>query len=56
MFDLLVAEYLEGPYVTVEKNICIPHGKQRVIKVGMLPCKYIKVEMKKGVPLLDYQK
>eukprot|EP00826_Nyctotherus_ovalis_P033052 TRINITY_DN2665_c0_g3_i1.p3 TRINITY_DN2665_c0_g3~~TRINITY_DN2665_c0_g3_i1.p3 ORF type:complete len:101 (+),score=19.75 TRINITY_DN2665_c0_g3_i1:226-528(+) len=56
MFDLYVSEFLEGPYVSVEKKICVPHGKQRVIKVGMLPCRYLKVVMKKGVPFLDHQK
>ena len=55
-FDLSVAEYLEGPYVTVFKKLYIPHGKERIIKVGSIPCRFIKIEMKKGVPLLDYQK
>ena len=56
LFDMYVSEYLEGPYVTVQKKMFITHGKQRILKVGMLPCKYLKVDMKKGVPFLDYQK
>jgi hypothetical protein len=56
LFDLSVAEFLEGPYISVQKDIYVPHGKERVIKVGSIPCRYIQIKLAKGVPLLDYSK
>ncbi len=56
LFDLSIAEFIEGPYVSVQKRIYVPHGKERIVKVGSIPCRFIKLEMTKGVPLLDYKK
>lgn len=56
IFAISVAEKVHGPYVVVEKNLYIPHGKERIVKIGSLPCRYIKLTMKKGSPILDISK
>jgi len=56
VFCIAVAEKLAGPYITIEKNLYIPHGKERVVKIGSLPGRYIKITMMQGSPILDISK
>ena len=56
IFAIYVAELIEGPYVEIEKNLYIPHGKERVVKMGSLPARYIKFIMTKGSPVMDISK
>jgi len=42
-FTLYVSEFIEGPYIKIEKNIIVPHGKERIIKIGSFPCRFIKI-------------
>jgi hypothetical protein len=68
VFGVYVSTNLTGPYIQskmifilvlkilVEKHVHIPHGKQRVLKIGSLPCRYLKIVMQQGAPFLDYSK
>ena len=53
---MFVSEHKNGPYLKVCESVHLPHGNERVIKVGCLPCKYVLLEMEKGVPLLKLKK
>ena len=50
--NIYISEFKNGPYLKVCESVHLPHGNERVVKVGCLPCKYMLIEMEKGVPLL----
>ena len=54
--NIYISEFKNGPFVKVCESIHLPHGNERVVKVGSLPCKYMMIEMEKGVPLLQLKK
>jgi hypothetical protein len=56
IIKLEIAENEQGPYVTVESELCVISGKVRVIKVGSLPCRYVRLTIKKGYPIMDFKK
>ncbi len=56
LIKLEIAENENGPFVVVESNLCVVSGKIRVIKVGSLPCRYVKITVKKGYPIMDFKK
>jgi hypothetical protein len=56
LIKLEIAENEQGPFVTVESNLCIISGKIRVIKVGSLPCRFVRLTIKKGYPIMDFSK
>ena len=43
-------------FVKLENELYIPHGKLRRINFGSVPCKLIKIVMKKGSPIIDLSK
>jgi hypothetical protein len=51
--NVYVSEFEDGPFMKVCDELEVVHGKERVIKVGCLPCRFVKIEMVKGVPLLE---
>lgn len=51
--NVYLAESKKGPYMKVCDKVNIPHGDERVLKVGCLPCKYMMLEMEKGTPVRD---
>lgn len=51
-----VSERRDGPYVKACESVQIPHGECRVLKVGSLPCRFVKIVMEKGTPLRDTSK
>jgi len=53
--NIEIAKDEEGPFVMVEQNMTIVSGKIRVIKMGSLPCKYFRITVLKGSPLMKYE-
>ncbi len=51
-----MSEQREGPFAKVCDSIRIPHGECRVIKVGSLPCRFLRVVMERGTPFRDPSK
>ena len=41
-------------YIVIEKETEIVGGKRRVIDIGSLPARYIKITFLKGCPIMDY--
>lgn len=41
-------------YVTLEKEIEVVGGKRRIIDIGSLPGRYLKITFLKGCPIMDY--
>ena len=54
--NVYLAETRKGPFIKVCDKVTLPHGLERVIKVGGLPCRYMMLEMEKGAPLRDAYK
>ena len=54
--NVYLAETHKGPFIKVCDKINLPHGTERVIKVGGLPWRYLLLEMEKGAPLRDAYK
>ena len=42
-FSLSVAEHIEGPYILIDKGMCIPIRSERIVKIGSIPCRFIKI-------------
>ena len=53
---LEISPNLNGPWVSVENDINLISGKIRVLKVGSLPCRYFRLTVIKGCPIMDYTK
>jgi hypothetical protein len=41
-------------FVVVENEVEIIGGKTRIIDIGSLPCRYLKITYLKGCPIMDY--
>lgn len=50
--NIEIAKDEEGPFYTVEQDMTIVSGKIRVIKIGSLPCKFLKITVIKGSPIM----
>lgn len=46
----------EGPFVKVESDILVITGKIRVIKIGSLPCRYFRITILRGGPIMDFSR
>jgi len=46
-----VSEYRKGPWVNVIKKEFVCRGNNKRIKIGSLPCRFIKVKAHKGTHL-----
>ena len=53
--NIEIAKDEEGPFYTIEQNMTVVSGKIRIIKIGSLPCKFLKITVVKGSPLMNYQ-
>jgi len=51
-----IAPSLQGPWVAVENDITIVSGKIRVLKIGSLPCRFFRLTVIKGCPIMDFNK
>ena len=41
--SLSVAEVREGPFINIESGMCLPIRKERIVKVGSIPCRFIRI-------------
>ena len=41
-------------FITIENEIEIVGGVDRVMNIGSLPCRYLKITFLKGCPIMDY--
>jgi hypothetical protein len=53
--NLEISKDEDGPYIPIEQEMTIVSGKLRVLKVGSLPCKYFKLTIIKGSPIMDFK-
>ena len=44
-----------GPFIPIEQDMVVVSGKIRVLKIGSLPCKYFKLTIVKGSPIMDFK-
>jgi hypothetical protein len=51
-----ISPNIQGPWVSVENDITIVSGKIRIIKIGSLPCRYFRLTVIKGCPIMDFSK
>lgn len=44
----------EKEFIELESEIEIVGGKTRIVDIGSLPCRYLKITFLKGCPIMDY--
>ena len=44
----------EKEFIEVENEIDIVGGKTKIVGIGSLPCRYLKLTFLKGCPIMDY--
>lgn len=49
-----ISEKFEGPFVELFKDILVISGNIKVVKIGNLPCRYFRVIVTKGSPLVNF--
>ena len=54
--DIEIAEKEEGPFMKIFKDMTIIAGNIKIVKVGNLPARYIKITVTKGSPIQDFNK
>jgi hypothetical protein len=54
--DLEIASDENGMFIKVERDMEIVSGKIRIVKVGSLPCRFLRIRVKKGCPITDFSK
>ncbi len=54
--DLEIAAEEKGPFVKIERNMEIVSGKVRILKVGSLPCRFVKLTVTRGCQIKDFKK
>jgi len=54
--DLEIAKDIEGPFIKIQQEMEIVSGKVRILKIGSLPCRYFRIKIKKGCPIMDFKK
>lgn len=45
----------KGPFVCIENEIEVIGGCLRIVKVGSLPCRYLRMTFLKGCPIMDFK-
>lgn len=53
---LEVSEKEEGPFINLFKEMIIITGGIKVLKIGNIPCRYIKLTVLKGSPIQDFKR
>jgi hypothetical protein len=51
-----IAENEIGPYVKIDSELTVISGGIRVIKIGSLPCRYLRITILKGHTIMDFTK
>jgi hypothetical protein len=46
----------DGPFISIENDMTIISGGLRVIKLGSLPCRYLRMTILKGHTIMDFSK
>lgn len=54
--DIAIAEKEEGPFINLYRDMIIISGNIKVLKVGNLPGRFIKITVTKGSPIQDFSK
>ncbi|KAM3143076.1 hypothetical protein pb186bvf_004894 [Paramecium bursaria] len=47
--SVFVSEMKSGPYIPIHERKLFPRGKLRPIPLGSVPCRFIKIQINKGV-------
>lgn len=51
-----ISPNIQGPWVAVENDLIIVSGKIRVLNIGSLPCRFFRLTVVKGCPIMDFTK
>jgi hypothetical protein len=55
IIKLEISEKLnKDSFITLESELEVIGGKLRVVNLGSLPCRYLKITYLKGCPIMDY--
>ena len=55
IIKLEISEKLnKDSFITLESELEVIGGKLRVVNLGSLPCRYLKIAYLKGCPIMDY--
>ena len=55
IIKLEISEKLnKDSFITLESELEVIGGKLRVVNLGSLPCRYLKITFLKGCPIMDY--
>ena len=55
IIKLEISEKLnKDSFITLENELEVIGGKLRVVNLGSLPCRYLKITYLKGCPIMDY--
>jgi hypothetical protein len=54
--DIEIAEKEEGPFFKLFRDMTIIAGNIKIVKVGNLPARFIKITVIKGSPIQDFNK
>jgi hypothetical protein len=53
---LEISQNEDGPFINLDNELTIISGSIRVIKIGSLPCRYLKLTILKGHTIMDFSK
>jgi hypothetical protein len=53
---LEISQNEDGPFIEVESDLTVISGGIRVIKLGSLPCRYLRLTILKGHTIMDFTK
>lgn len=51
-----ISEKENGPFIEIFKDIIVVSGNIKVVKIGNLPCRFFRITVLKGSPIMDYTK
>lgn len=53
--NLEISKDEDGPFIPIEQDMLVVSGKVRVLKIGSLPCRFFKLTIIKGNPIMDFK-
>ena len=53
---LEISQNENGPFIDIENDLTVISGGIRVLKVGSLPCRFLKLTILKGHTIMDFNK
>lgn len=54
VIKLEISSEENGPFICIEKEIEVIGGCLRIVKVGSLPCRFLRMTFLKGCPIMDF--